>query len=539
MSFGNGRWPARTVAATLGVGLAMAFAVGGRLHVQAATSGFTLQTLDSCRQTLGAAQYEIKGGSVDVVVTTPSSPLHSVGSGGCPLQHGDCASTSNGCVQVSGLPAPGTYQVHELATPPANSGNPQGYAPCNGGSACQSESATISIDGNGNLSANTANVDPDGTVVVTPNGGTFSGSPSDPVLFHDFGLGSGSCDGDHDADDHLTGSPSAHCAYPEAAEASACQPYPWSCGISTPPPPPPAIHYSLSNPGTQTAGGAFNETITALNSQNNAATSYSGNQTLAWSGPNQSPNGTRPQLPANPVTFNKGVATVSITLFDAQSTSLGVSNGNLSASSGPFTVNPGSAHAFELKNPGAQQAGRAFSANVNAFDVYGNLATTYAGNPTLSGPHNSPNANPPAYSSNPVSFSKGSAAVTITLFDAETTALNFSDGTVSGSSGAFTVSSGNLSALRVTLPSTAVSAQAVTATVSAVDTWGNLVTAYSTRLHVTNSDTLSNTQHSYPSGVRLNGGRASFSVTFYVPGNQSLTARGSGGVSGTGTTTVA
>src|SRR4029077_6068827 len=39
------------------------------------------------------------------------------------------------------------------------------------------------------------------------------------------------CDGDADADDHLTGSPSGHCDYPESQEASACQPYPWSCTL--------------------------------------------------------------------------------------------------------------------------------------------------------------------------------------------------------------------------------------------------------------------------------------------------------------------
>ena len=33
----------------------------------------------------------------------------------------------------------------------------------------------------------------------------------DPIVFHNFQLGNGSCDGDSDADDHLTGSPSVHC----------------------------------------------------------------------------------------------------------------------------------------------------------------------------------------------------------------------------------------------------------------------------------------------------------------------------------------
>jgi len=539
MRRGEGRWPVRRTVAMFGIGLAIAFVAGvSKFQVQAASGGFTLQTLDSCRQTLGGSQFEIKGGSVDEVVTTPASPLHSVGSGNCPLQRGDCSSTSDGCVQVAPLPFPASYTLHETATPPANSGNPQGYAPCNAGSACQSQTASVSIDATGNVTATTTNVDPDGTVVVSPNGGTFNGSSSDPIVFHDFGLGSGSCDGDHDADDHLTGTPSTHCAYPEAAEASACQPYPWSCSVGGPPPPPPTTHYALSNPGSQTAGGAFNETITVLDSNNHQVTSYSGSQSLSWSGPSRSPNGTAAQFPANPVAFSKGSATVSLTLFDAQSTSLTVSDGTVSASSAPFSVGPAAARTFSLANPGSRQAGQSFAERVTAYDPYGNVATTYSGRPSLSGPHNSPNGTAPAYSSNPLSFAKGSATATITLFDAERTALNVSDGSVSGTSGTFAVGAGTLHALNVGLPSQAVSASSVTATVSTVDSWGNLVTGYTATVKLASSDSVSNSLKSYPHSVKLSAGQTSFSITFYTPGQQTLTASGSG-LRGTGATTVA
>jgi hypothetical protein len=134
-------------------------------------------------------------------------------------------------------PAPGTYTIRTTVTPPANATNPEGYAPCEGGSACQSEEATLTVGSGGAVSATVAAVYPDGTTVTWPSTGSYAGSASDPIVFHDFGLAApgsahnAQCDGDSDADDHLTGSPSGHCGPPEAQEASACQPFPWSCTL--------------------------------------------------------------------------------------------------------------------------------------------------------------------------------------------------------------------------------------------------------------------------------------------------------------------
>ncbi|HEY0409419.1 MAG TPA: hypothetical protein VGE42_04045, partial [Candidatus Dormibacteraeota bacterium] len=114
-----------------------------------------------------------------------------------------------------------------------NATNPEGYAPCEGGSACQSEIADVTVASNGSVTGTVTAVYPDGMVKTWPdNGGPYSGAADDPLVIHDFGLGPGSCDGDGDADDHLTGSPSSHCGYPEAQEGTvSCQPYPWSCQL--------------------------------------------------------------------------------------------------------------------------------------------------------------------------------------------------------------------------------------------------------------------------------------------------------------------
>ena len=53
----------------------------------------------------------------------------------------------------------------------------------------------------------------------------------------------------------------------------------------------------VANPGPQTAGTAFSETITAHDPYGNVATGYTGNQAITFSGPPNSPNGTAPIYP--------------------------------------------------------------------------------------------------------------------------------------------------------------------------------------------------------------------------------------------------
>ena len=201
--------------------------------------GVWIQTMDSCKQALGGAAYVVSGSGGSITVTTPSGPGGSVApSAGCPLQQGNCSGASHGCVSFA-VPASGTYTIRTTVTPPPNVTNPEGYAPCEGGSACRSEEATLTVSPGGGVSATVSAVYPDGTTVTWPSTGSYAGSTSDPIVFHDFGLAApgsahnAQCDGDGDADDHLTGTPSGHCAFPEAQETSACQPFPWSCALGS------------------------------------------------------------------------------------------------------------------------------------------------------------------------------------------------------------------------------------------------------------------------------------------------------------------
>jgi hypothetical protein len=201
--------------------------------------GVWIQTMDSCKQALGGAAYVISGSGGSITVTTPSGAGGSVAATAtCPLQQGNCSAGGKGCVSFA-VPAAGTYTIRTTVTPPPNVTNPEGYAPCEGGSACRSEEATLTVSPGGAVSATVSAVYPDGTTFTWPSTGSYSGSASDPIVFHDFGLAApgqahnAQCDGDGDADDHLTGSPSGHCAFPEAQESSACRPFPWSCTLGS------------------------------------------------------------------------------------------------------------------------------------------------------------------------------------------------------------------------------------------------------------------------------------------------------------------
>jgi hypothetical protein len=212
----------------------------GRL-THATSSGPTtkvwLQTMDSCKQALDGASYVLVGGTTTLSASRKGNGVQSVGTGsGCPALGGNCAITQTGCLSFS-VPVSGTqtYTVLQTLTPPKNSSNPGGYAPCQGGSACQSEEVDLTMNSAGLVQATVKNVYPSGYTAVWPNNDPntgasyYTGTTTDPIVIHDFGLGSGSCDGDSDADDHLTGSASQYCAYPERSEASACQPFPWAC----------------------------------------------------------------------------------------------------------------------------------------------------------------------------------------------------------------------------------------------------------------------------------------------------------------------
>jgi hypothetical protein len=172
-----------------------------------------VQTFDSCQHAMGGASFQLTDNSLKLTAgPAPGTGVHILMAKPpfkCPIQRGSCSFTTVGCVSFT-IPVPQsgtvTYTITETKTAPKS-------VPCDGGSVCPGGpvTATVTVNSAGTVSATVRNVDPDGTVVFWPTKGTYAATLTDPIIVHDFMLGTGSCDGDHDADDRLTGSPSMHC----------------------------------------------------------------------------------------------------------------------------------------------------------------------------------------------------------------------------------------------------------------------------------------------------------------------------------------
>ena len=319
----------------------------------------------------------------------------------------------------------------------------------------------------------------------------------------------------------------------------------------------PLASFVLSTPATQTAGTAFSETITAVDAVGNTVTTYSGANCLTFSGPGTSPNGNAPAYPAtgtscaagsSSLTFASGVATTSITLYDAQTTTaLAVVDALISGTSGNFTVNAAATTKFTLSTP-SPTAGTAFTETVSAADNYGNTTAGYAGNQciTFSGPLSSPNpVTAPKYPGNgffgcatgvsQVAFTNGVATPSITLYDAQTTKLTATStaGTV-GTSASFTVASGNVATLTVTNPGPQTAGIGFNVALAAKDAYGNGFGGTISPTFSGPANSPSGTNPTYPGSVIFTSGNASVPVTLFDAQSTTLKAT-QGGVSGTST----
>jgi hypothetical protein len=269
----------------------------------------------------------------------------------------------------------------------------------------------------------------------------------------------------------------------------------------------------VPTPSEQEAGVAFNVTLTATDEYGNTTTSYTGSKTLAWSGPANAPSGQAPEYPASAtaVTFTEGVGTASqVKLYDAVSTTLKAKEGAIEGTSGSFTVKAGPATSFSVPAQSERTAGTAFNVTVTALDAWHNTAKSYAGAKTLtwSGPSSSPSGQAPSYPAT-VTFTTGAGTASIKLYDAQSTTLKASEGTLEGVTGSFTVKAGATKKFSVPTPSEQEAGIAFNVTLTATDEWGNLTTSYAGAKTLTWSEPASS-----PSGQAPEYPASASTVTF-------------------------
>ena len=191
---------------------------------------------------------------------------------------------------------------------------------------------------------------------------------------------------------------------------------------------------------TPVAGANTSLGIIAYDQFGAVFTGYNGPECLSFTGPAIAPNGRAPSYTnlgtcsgGTVVEFANGVGTANMTLFDAQSTSLNVTDVPSGVTnSTTLSVAPGILQTLVVAPLTATPtAGVPFATNLSAFDEYGNVDTNYTGSKCIvfSGPAASPNGATPIYptpggcsSGSSVAFAAGLAtggsASMVTLFDA-------------------------------------------------------------------------------------------------------------------------
>jgi type II secretory pathway pseudopilin PulG len=261
---------------------------------------------------------------------------------------------------------------------------------------------------------------------------------------------------------------------------------------------------SLSG-NSQTAGTSFDVRITAIVPDGSGPdVAYSGAKTITYSGPSTSPNGTAPSYQSS-VTFTNGVATVPVTLTTAETATITATQGLVTGTSDPITVQAKPTAGFTVTNVGTQVAGAAFGATLTAVDAYGNPSQLTDGNYSItwSGPGDAPNGQAPQYGSaaTTVQFDSGiGSAGDITLYKASTSTTltataTVNSTTIQGTSTPFTVKGGSPAAMtfvncsKPTTTNTTCSPQPVsvgngsnktmTANVGLLDAWSNVTSATS------------------------------------------------------------
>ena len=171
---------------------------------------------------------------------------------------------------------------------------------------------------------------------------------------------------------------------------------------------------------------------------------------MTFTGPDYSPNVTAPSYPTS-VNFTNGSGTANgITLYDAENATLNAAIGGATGST-TFTVNPGAVTGILVSTPDTQAAGTAFDVTINVEDSYGNTSTNLNGSQpvSFSGPSSSPGGTAPTYPTS-VNFTNGAATASVTLYDAESTALVVTTAGGQVSTPNFTVTSGALQSIAVT-----------------------------------------------------------------------------------------
>ncbi|MDE2232470.1 MAG: hypothetical protein KGJ95_10500, partial [Candidatus Omnitrophica bacterium] len=266
-----------------------------------------------------------------------------------------------------------------------------------------------------------------------------------------------------------------------------------------------SLSLSAAN-GTINAGSTDQSTITAYDTYGNVATGYTGDKTFTFTGAN-SIGSYHPTVTdktgsavnfgsSETLTFTNGVSTSGglMILYKAETTSITANDGTLTSNAASVTVDPLSASSLVLTAAGgALNAGATDQLTITAEDTYGNTATGYTGDKTItfSGANSVGSYYPTVTdksgtavnfgTSETITFTNGvsSAGGLMTLYKAETASITANDGTLTSDAAGVIVSPGAAASLNLTAAQNSMTAgNNNQLTITAQDTYGNTATSY-------------------------------------------------------------
>jgi hypothetical protein len=288
-------------------------------------------------------------------------------------------------------------------------------------------------------------------------------------------------------------------------------------------------------PGGAAGGGAFNVTVTAQDAYGNTATGYTGTVSFASSDG-------QAVLPAN-YTFtannafapnDNGVHTFSAMLNTPGIQSITVSDSANSGMTGSSAAIPVSAASgFTVSAPASITAGTPFNVTVTAVNSSGQTATGYAGTVSLESSDGQA-VLPASYTF--TAADQGVHTFSVTLKTAGTQSITASDRAISSVSGTGTgiaVSPAAANKFLVSAPATIPAGTALSATVTAMDAYGNVSTGYTGTAALSSSDSQALLPAAY-TFKSADQGVHTFALTLKTAGSQSITATDTSSASVTG-----
>jgi sugar lactone lactonase YvrE len=286
----------------------------------------------------------------------------------------------------------------------------------------------------------------------------------------------------------------------------------------------PASQLAITNltPASVSAGSPVSFTVTAEDSTGAPVPSYTG--TVHFTSSDLSA-----VLPSD-YTFtssDNGTHTFTVTLQSAGSQSLTVTdqaNTSLTATTGPITVNGGSAK-FLVSIPSGNTivVGDPFLVTVQAVDASGNPVANYSGPTNVTFSSSPPD---PQKSFTATLNSSGYGFFLGNLKTAGSYTLTATAGTVSGTSSSLTVIPSDASYFTVKAPAAAIAGNSFNVTVTAYDHFGNIATGYTGTVKLASSDPALTLIGSYTftTGLGKDNGVHTFSATLKTGGSQTVTA---------------